>query len=114
MITKTVSMPHAPETLYHVEIIKNASIRIYGDDNNTRREPTPFDKTFQVGDWAEYDSYNLRYIGQIIAIGENTVTIQKQSNRETDRLSLAKFAWRNDDFDMARIERYNAEEMMCI
>ena len=114
MNTQTVSMPHAPKTLYNVEIVKNVSIRIYGNDNNTRHEPTPFDKTFKIGDWAEYDSYNLRYIGQIVSIGEKTVTIRKQYNQETVCLSLAKFAWRNDDFDLAKIEKYNAEEMMCI
>jgi len=67
---------------------------------------------FEIGDWAEYGSYNLTYIGRIVQITEKTVTIRPRYANEHERnrrFSLYEFAWRNYDFDFARVERQNAE-----
>ena len=73
--------------------------------------------TFNVGDIAEYDSYNLRYTGIITKITEKCVTIVAYpgtSYAETHRLDLATFCWRNFNFDAAETQRRNSEEMMYL
>lgn len=67
---------------------------------------------FRVGDKAEYDSYNLSYIGTITKITNKTVTIE--AHGRTHRLNLYQFAWRNYDFDLAQRTEYNNKEMMCL
>ncbi len=67
--------------------------------------------TFEIGDTAEYDSYNLSYTGAIKSITDKTVTI---SGMRTKRLRLADFAWRNYDFDAVKTAEKNAETMMYI
>lgn len=75
-------------------------------------------KTFEVGDEAEYDSYNLRYTGTISKITEKCVSIVKykghQYMEKTVRLDLSSFCWRNWDFDAARVAAENHETMMYI
>lgn len=46
---------------HKAEIEPKKFIRIYGQEWNHRDAPVNFDKTFKIGDWAEYDSYNLIY-----------------------------------------------------
>lgn len=113
MITVTdIQTPWNTTNHFNAEIEKNKSIRIYGDTLNGRGEPTKFDKTFKVGDKAEYDSYNLSYIGTIIAIGEKTVTIQHYNERS--RLNLRDFIWRNNDFVLEVVEAQNNIERQYI
>lgn len=66
---------------------------------------------FKIGDMAEYGSYNLSYYGPIVAIGQKTVTIKELNSSATHRLSLAKFGWRNINFNHQKAEKYNSEEM---
>jgi hypothetical protein len=105
---------------FNAEIIKNQSIRLFGwtrgttfgyDVDRTGRNPVTrnFARTFRVGDEAEYDSYNLSYIGTIVAIGEKTVSIADGS--KTTRLDLYTFALRNWDFDAERARKRNSEWM---
>lgn len=68
-------------------------------------------KTFAVGDVAEYDSFNLKYLGSITGITAKTVTIQPPRYRGYKRLKLEHFAWRNAQFDLEKITRENAETM---
>lgn len=128
MKTITVERPSFESQVYNVEIEPRKSIRLYGayknhceyiknqDDTYTRiDQPKPFDITFKIGDRAEYDSYNLKYTGNIVSIGEKTVTIDPGNNWEgKKRLDLWHFAWRNWDYDAATIDAYNAEERMYI
>jgi len=65
-------------------------------------------RKFEVGDEAEYDSFNLHYTGQIVSIGKATVTI-KNSWGDRRRLKAQDFSWRNWDFNAAEIARRNAE-----
>lgn len=102
---------------YNADIQKNVSIRLHGFTtqlNSTSRAyaPVAFNKTFELGGHAEYDAYNLSYVGVITAIGEKTVTIQ--DGKKTRRLSLYEFAWRNHDFDRGTIAARNSETLQCI
>ena len=91
-------------------IVPGESIRLFGERNGES-----YDLTFKVGDTAEYGSYNLSYLGPIIAITAKTVTVDKGSTGgRVKRLSLHEFNWRNRDFDLEEIRKRNAETMMCI
>lgn len=87
------------------EIDRNKSIRIFGS-----RSGREYDKTFILGDQAEYDSFNLSYIGKIVGITDKTVTIQERYGRtpRKHRLKLYEFNWRNYDFDLERVTHENA------
>ena len=118
MITKTIQPPWQSD-VYSADIDPKKSIRLYGTFYNLCKGPKAYDITFHIGDPAEYDSYNFKYTGHIVAISENTVTIEeKYSNGESGkpkhRLDLEHFASHNWDFDADKIKKYNAEESLCI
>lgn len=91
------------------EIVRNESIHMIGTHNGR-----PVDITFRVGDLAEYDSYNLHYLGTIEKITDKCVTIKPRYNNRVRRLSLYEFMWRNRNFDLEAITRRNAETSMYI
>ena len=64
-------------------------------------------RKFEVGDVAEYDSYNLHYTAPIVSIGKSTVTFKVYDGKK--RIKAENFAWRNWDFNAAEIARRNAE-----
>ena len=102
---------------HKAEVIPGKSIRLYGQEHNRVNGPVSYDITFKLGDWAEYDSYNLKYTGKIIAIGPKTVTIQAypgSNNARNHKLNLYQFSFRNWDYDGKKIADHNAEEMMYI
>ncbi|MBU0959202.1 MAG: hypothetical protein KKB31_04640 [Nanoarchaeota archaeon] len=98
---------------HKAEIIPGASIRIHGEEWNHINAPVAFDRTFKVGDEAEYGSYNLKYTGEIVKIGAKTVTIRAY-DRNNHQITIETFSWRNWDFDGEKIAKYNAEEMVCL
>lgn len=103
--------------IYNADIKKNESIRIYGTYKNHVKGPQEFDKTFKIGDRAEYDSWNLKYTGEIVAIGEKTVTIDTypgSNNSERKRLDLHTFSWRNWNYNSGKIAEHNSNEMYYI
>ena len=106
----------AEATKYTAELVKNKSITIR--DTSDGRE-----NSFNLGDHAEYDSYNLSYHGPIIAISEKTVTIICQYDVKRHeagekvkkyRLSLDRFAWRNIKFDLHKTCAANQETSLYI
>ena len=102
---------------HKAEIIPNVSIRLHGEEWNHIKAPVAFDLTFKIGDEAEYGSYNLKYTGEIIKIGEKTVTIQAYPGthcQENHQLSIFEFSDRNWNFDSVKIAAYNNEESMYI
>ena len=106
----TGSLPSPSHTVYNADIEPGKSIRLHGMHQNT-----PFDVSFNVGDIAEYDSYNLHYLGEIQQITQNTVTInQKSTGRGNKRLGLYEFSWRNYDFDLRKHSKHNLEEMQVL
>jgi len=66
-------------------------------------------KVFHPGDEAEYDSFNLKYTGQIVSITAKNVIIKPRFGSSTKRLDFRHFAWRNHDFDSARVAQENFE-----
>lgn len=97
-------------TTFNAEIVPGESIRIWGTYSN--RE---FDRTFKLGEYAVYGSYNLIYTGEIVKIGAKTVTVKhyRDSDRVT-QMDLNTFVWRNFDYDAQRIADRNADTMMYI
>ena len=75
-------------------------------------------KVFRIGDIAEYDSYNLTYTAPIKQITTKNVIFDMgerwDGRKETKRLKMDSFAWRNHDFDAERIAARNASVSMCI
>jgi len=106
-------------TEFLAEIVKNKSIKISCDSGyNAGRS-----NEFKVGDYAEYDSYNLSYYGPIIAISDKSVTIISRHDADRHaagqkvkvyRLNLYQFAWRNIKFDASQASADNADTMLYI
>tara|TARA_R110000796_G_C14560012_1_gene434743 strand:- start:2829 stop:3188 length:360 start_codon:yes stop_codon:yes gene_type:complete len=71
------------------------------------------ERTFQVGDKAEYDSYNLSYFGPIKSITKKNVIIKDTSGKNR-RLPHAAFHWRNINFDIAKKSAENSDTMRYI
>lgn len=101
---------------YNATVVPGESINIYGVQKNHVNGPQPFGKMFRTGDPCVYDSWNLKYVGTIIAIGPKTVSVQHGFKRqpEVSRLHLYKFCRHNWNFDAAAVAAYNAEEMQCL
>lgn len=94
---------------HHAVIKPGLSIRLHGVESKRRHGPVTYDKTFEIGDTVVMDSYNLVYMGQIVSIGPNTVTIK--GDLGTKRLNLERFSWFNRLFDIEATARRNAEEL---
>jgi len=96
-------------------IMPGEYIQIYGQEWNHIHAPVDFDRTFNIGDEAEYDSYNLKYTGKIVAIGVKTITINAgDTGKGNVRLSIYDFSWRNWDFDAVKIAKDNFETMITL
>lgn len=116
--------PGQASGIFNADIQPGKSIRIHGFTqtysriNGHQLNPFPgagcvsFDLTFNIGDQAEYDSFNLIYTGKIVSITAKTVTIEEYGQKH--RLDLYTFIRRNYDFNLDKIRKYNAEEMLCI
>jgi hypothetical protein len=105
--------------IFNAEIEPKKSIRLHGTFKNLTKGPRVYDLTFKIGDRAEYDSYNFRYTGTIVAIGEKTITIEEKYKNGNEhparhRLSLENFADRNWDFNAEEIDEYNRIESYSI
>ncbi len=74
----------------------------------------PYNRTFKIGDTAEYDSYNLSYTGTIVSIGKKTVTVDPGRGGRKRRLTFHTFNWRNWNFDVDETARKNSEMMMTL
>lgn len=88
-------------------IVLGESITLHGVDRGLA-----YSKTFKIGDTAAYHSYNFVYTGEIVAIGEKTITIKDHDT--VTRLALYSFDWRNFDLDLESIAARNHETMMTI
>jgi len=98
---------------FNADIIPGRSIVIHGQSGRRRTdEEGRFSKRFEIGDQAEYHSYNLKYVGTICGIGEKTITFDTDEGKR--RLSILDFCRRNWNFDAASVEAENNAERMCI
>lgn len=105
IIVKDVSEEH------HAMIEPRKSITLYGIERNRISGPVAYETTFKIGDPAEYNSYNISYVGEITSITEKTVTIvayKGTTSARTYRLSLEKFEWRNRMFNAKETSERNA------
>jgi len=105
-----VNRPHESYALY---VVPGKSVEIHTIKNASVVEI----KVFHIGDHAEYDSYNLRYTAPIKAITAKNVIFDTGSRfgrKETKRLKMESFAWRNHDFDLAEVQAQNAETSQYI
>lgn len=93
---------------YKVTIVPKVAINIKTtyDDGKV----TSF--TYNMGEMAEYDSYNLSYYGPIKSITENTVTIEAIGGKNR-RLKIVDFAWRNSESIQSKKAK-NSETMLYI
>lgn len=115
MVTvKAIKDPVCEAADFNAEILVGRSILIYGQSGRRRTDAEGrFSRRFEIGDQAEYHSYNLRYHGPIVSIGAKCITIDAgQEGRK--RLPILGFCRRNWDFDLARIEAENAAERVCL
>lgn len=84
-------------------------LHIWGTMGKWHLEPVDFDRWFDVGDFAEFDSYNTSLFGRIVGFTEKTVTVDTHGLRQGNaRLKMAQFIWRNYDFD---VEQAHAEKL---
>jgi len=97
-------IPGVVEEGQRAEIVKNKSIRLFGT-----YQGEAYDRTFKIGDIAEHDSFNLRYLGTIVSISEKCVGIKDKYDDKVYRLDLYTFNWRNRKLDVAEVERQNTE-----
>lgn len=71
---------------------------------------------FEIGDPAEYDSFNLQYIGEIESITAKSVTIVKKRgvSDKKYRLDLYQFCLRNFSFNLEAVQASNRIESQNI
>lgn len=89
---------------FHVYATPGKEIQIISRDGGGN---VVYMKTFVLNEVAEYDSYNLKYLGVIKSITAKNVIIQPNFDSKTKRLGFKEFAWRNHDFDLARVSQEN-------
>ena len=109
--------PTETNICFNAEVVLNKTLRLTGWTERTRlgydcaQNGIPcrrqLDRTFSIGEPAEYDSYNFAYIGQIVAIGEKSVTIEEDGKRH--RLDVYDFCRRNFDFDLEQARKRKAD-----
>lgn len=104
MAKKTVVVGQVSAT-----VERNKSIHLVGVYSNKS-----VNIEFGMGDMAEYDSYNLSYLGQIVGITDKTVSIRPRYEKAIRRLKLSEFIWRNYNFNLAEVERANHETSLYI
>ena len=107
--TKATKYRPSVPTKYSVEIERNKSIKIFVDNQMVN--------SFNLGDEAEYDSYNLIYHGPITKITDKLVQITSYPGTLSERrhnLNLERFCWKNENFDLAKVNAHNHEEMYYI
>lgn len=105
-------MKHLVDSGYNkfvVETTAKKSIRIALADNADNASNV---KVFEIGDLAEYDSWNHSYYGEILSITDKTVTIREKHTTKTRRLNLENFCWRNINFTVGKAQEQNFEAMM--
>lgn len=108
MKTALTVTPTWSKQVFQVELEKNKSIKIdctYANHIN----PKPTSVEFKIGDTAEYDSYNLSYMGTIVGITEKTVRIKPRHETSTRMLKLGDFCNRNWDFNLEKKMAENQE-----
>lgn len=118
---KSVILMNPSRDLSVVVITVGKSIRVISTKDTSEKQPSGRYATvrrmevreFQVGEMAEYDSYNLSYYGPIKSITEKTVVIAERygGKPKLHRLKIGQFVGKNYDFDLAQTQKRNSEYM---
>jgi len=97
-----------------VEIIPgpNGHVRLFGvlpGQRGSADPPRVYERIFKVGDWCEFDSYNLSYLGRITKLTPKTIFVKPRYRGEETivRMKPYHFQWRNWDFDFDKTEKEN-------
>lgn len=99
---------------HHARIEPGKSIVLFGIERNHVHGPFAYATKFEVGDVAEYNSFNISYTGRITSITAKTVTIvayQGTTSERSYRLPLQKFDFHNRHFDAEETRKSNAAWM---
>lgn len=89
---------------FHAIVKIGESIRIYGAYCGNE-----FDRTFKLGDNAEYGNNNLSYFGPIQSISDKCIFIRDSFYTDrVKRIDLYTFIWRNYNFDVEETKARNA------
>jgi hypothetical protein len=74
-----------------------------------------YSRTFEIGDLAEFDSYNLSYFATIVSITKKSVVVNDSHGKgKTSRMKIEHFSWRNWDFSAAEASEKNSDAMMYL
>lgn len=108
---QTKNRKHYPSvaTKYSVEIVRGKSIEIYVEGKMVNR--------FELGQQAEYDSWNLIYTGPITSITDKVIQITAYPNSNQPRkhnLDINTFCWRNENFNAEKAAAHNQNESYYI
>jgi hypothetical protein len=109
---------HSGGTDYQAEIEpgKNITVKATVVVGYTSSPITPktqdFETSFNLGDKAEYDSYNLSYYGTITKISPKQVWIEDHGT--TRRLKIEDFCWRNYRFNLKQTIESNSLTLQSI
>lgn len=95
---------------HNATILPGDSIVIWGVDTNRVKGPTPYDRTFSIGDSAEYASYNTSFFGKIVGISATRVRIENHFGKVSS-LKIGDFARRNRHFVLSEVEASNRAHM---
>lgn len=98
-----------PDVVYMVTLDPGKAVTVERKDSGT----TVAMRTFELGDVAEYDSFNLHYTAPIKSISAKTITFDLRHGK-TKRLKPQEFAWRNWNFDAEQVRIENSETMNYI
>ncbi len=93
-------------------IVPGKSIRLVGTKEyygNDGKVLTGYDRTFKLGEIAEYASHSLSFYGKIVGISGKTVQILKGDSHRAAKASLSiyDFNWRNYHFDFEAAQTRN-------
>lgn len=94
---------------HQATIVVGESITLHGEHKKSEGIYALYNRTFRLGDTAEYDSFNLSYTGEIVSIGEKSITVR--DGKKLHRLSIYEFDWRNFDLNLEAIEARNFEHL---
>lgn len=111
---------------HHLDVVPGVSVRVFGSDVRVvghgpgkpcTQEVKSYDTTFKIGDTASYGSYNLVYLGTIVAITKTMVVIEERvdsTRTKRHNVDFATFSMRHDFWDLEAIHRRNHDTMMSI
>lgn len=95
---------------FQVYVVPGNSIEIHARNG----ENITHVNVFRIGDPAEHDSYNLKYVGIIKGITAKNVIIEPRMGNKKRHLDFRAFAWRNFDFDADKVAKENWETISYI